>query len=222
MPAHTDKQYERELNELRAKVLRMGALVETMINEALVALAKRDKVLSAKVVDDDHETDQLEMSIDDLCVKLLALHQPAASDLRFITASLRIGNDLERMGDLAVSIARKSMKVVEGPKKTEINFKLKTSAQLVRQMVQDALDAFVTMNVEKAEQVLTADDRVDSINHEIHDDLVKEMQAEPEQIPSLIYFLLISRHLERLADHATNIAELVVFLVKGQDIRHQS
>lgn len=222
MPSHTDKQYEQELNRLRDIILQMGANVEGMINQAMASLFKRDAQIADHVIESDDKIDEAQKMIDEISVNLLALHQPAASDLRFITSGLRISNDLERMGDLAVNIAQKAKKISVISNTTGQVDQLKQTAQCVRDMVQNAIDAFVKKDVALAQQVLAAEDEVDRRNWDIHEELVAEMQEQPQSIPSLIFLLLISRHLERLADHATNVAELVIFLVKGEDIRHQA
>lgn len=220
MPAHTDKHYEEELTTLKEEILKMGGLIEEMILKAIRALVDRDTALAAEVILQDREVNRLEMAVDDRCLKLLALHQPAASDLRFIAIGLRITKDLERIGDLAVNIGEAAKDLNAEPPLT-INVGLADMASKVQKMVKDALDAFVALDAGQAEGVCKSDDDVDDFNDQIQEKLFDHMAQDVTMIRRSVRLLLIARHLERIADHATNIAEEVIFIVKGQDIRHQ-
>lgn len=219
MTAHTDKQFDDDLINLKDSILKMGGIVESMVQQAMSSLVRRDIFLADTVKKTDRQVNQLEMDIDETCINLLALHQPAASDLRFITVGLRISKDLERMGDLAVNIAEKSRKISEAGDLQADPMVLEVAPK-VQAMVKNSLDAFVTKDVDKATIVLTADDEIDDATKMIQDKLVSDMQKYAPVIPSILQLILISRHLERLADHATNIAEEVIYLVKGKDVRH--
>lgn len=219
MTAHTDKQFDDDLINLKDSILKMGGIVESMVQQAMSSLVRRDIFLADTVKKTDRQVNQLEMDIDETCINLLALHQPAASDLRFITVGLRISKDLERMGDLAVNIAEKSRKISEAGDLQADPMVLEVAPK-VQAMVKNSLDAFVTKDVDKATIVLTADDEIDDATKMIQEKLVSDMQKYAPVIPSILQLILISRHLERLADHATNIAEEVIYLVKGKDVRH--
>jgi phosphate transport system protein len=220
MQGHTDQQFEDELKQLKNLILKMGGFVESMLDKSELGLLHKDITAAAEVIKKDKEVDQLEIDIDEMCVKLLALYQPAASDLRFITIGLKITNDLERMGDLASNIAKKAKKL-HGSYKVKPDDTFLEMIADTRKMVKDALDSFVNRDVKLAEKVLVDDDKVDNAAWEIHSTLVKFMQENSEEVPFAIHLLFISRYMERLADHATNIAEEVIYLVKGTDIRHQ-
>ncbi len=217
---HTSKQYEAELRELKEKLLSMGSRIEELIKDAMQALVERDTELAQKVIHGDHRVNRLEMEIDELCLKLLALRQPTAVDLRFITLGLKIVADLERVGDLAVNIAERAIELnQEPPLKPYID--LPKMAASVQEMLKNALDAFVQEDVPLAEQVLGADDAIDEVNHKIFEELVDYMGRDRANIKRACRLMFISRYLERIADHATNVAEMVIFMVQGRDIRHQ-
>lgn len=217
---HTSKQYEAELRELKEKLLSMGGRIEELIKDAMQALVERDTDLAQKVIHGDHRVNRLEMEIDELCLKLLALRQPTAVDLRFITLGLKIVADLERVGDLAVNIAERAIELnQEPPLKPYID--LPKMAADVQDMLRKALDAFVKEDVAMAEAVLGADDQIDEVNHKIFEELVDYMARDQANIKRACRLMFISRYLERIADHATNVAEMVIFMVQGRDIRHQ-
>lgn len=220
MEKHTDKQFSEELQILKADILKMGGVVEEMIRDVMEAHQERDSDLAEKVMGRDKEVDKLEMSIDALCLKLLALWHPAASDLRFVTIGLRIATDLERMGDLAENIARQ---VKDLNKEPAIKMKLSLTdlAQKSKKMVKEALDSFVSQDTDKAEQVCESDDEVDQLNWGIQEELIEIIRKDSKTVAPALLTIQIARHLERLADHATNIAEEVIFMVKGKDIRHR-
>jgi phosphate transport system protein len=217
---HTSKQYESELRELKEKLLSMGSRIEELIKDAMSALVNRDTNLAQKCIDGDHLVNRLEMEIDELCLKLLALRQPTAVDLRFITLGLKIVADLERVGDLGVNIAERAIELnQEPPLKPYID--LPKMAAKVQEMLRKALDAFVQEDVSMAEQVLGADDEIDELNYKIFEELVDYMGRDKVNIKRACRLMFISRYLERIADHATNVAEMVIFMVQGRDIRHQ-
>lgn len=221
MAEHTDKKYEQDLRRLKEEILKMGGTVEEMIARSMKALVERNSNIAQDVIRMDPEVNNLEMKIDALCLQLLALRQPAASDLRFITIGLRASKDLERMGDLAVNISEQSIELnKESQLKPYVD--LPQMSAKAQQMVKDALDAFVRRDADLARRVCEVDDEVDSLNDRVFQDLVGLMQKDPEAASRGTRLILVSRHLERIADHATNIAEEVIFMVQGKDIRHGS
>jgi phosphate transport system protein len=211
---------ERDLESLQRDVLAMGASVEEVIYKAIRALQERDARLAESVVEGDGSIDELENRIDEECLKILALHQPVATDLRRIAAVLMINTDLERMADLAVDIAERAV-VLAAPPRVAIPDELQRMADLTTVMVRDCLNAFVNLDARQARQVIRLDDEVDSLNSAIIRELVRDMQSSPDHVePGLSLFSAV-RHLERIADHATNIAEDVVYLVEGEIVRHR-
>lgn len=219
MAEHTDKQYERDLNNLKEQILEMGSVVEDMIARSVKALTERDSHIAEEVIQKDPKANQLELAIDNLCLKLLALRQPAASDLRFITIGLRATKDLERMGDLAVNIAQHALALNKEPQLKPYADLPKMAAK-AQDMVKNALDAFVKRDAEAAQKVCEVDDEVDDLNDKIFNELIKLMEQDSKAALRGTHLILVSRQLERIADHATNIAEEVIFMVQGRDIRH--
>jgi phosphate transport system protein len=221
MAAHTDRQYEEELNDLRQNILTMGGLVEKQIGNAVDALVNRDLRLAEATITKDADVNALDVGIDDLCLKLLALRQPAGRDLRFITTALKITTDLERIGDRAVSISERAIELAsEPPLKPYID--IPRMAEISLAMLRQSLDAFVREDPELALTVCRSDDEVDKLNGQIFRELLSYMIEDPATITRAMRILFVSKYLERIADHATNIAEMVVFMVKGQSIRHAS
>jgi phosphate transport system protein len=219
MTTHTDRQYEEELAGLREHILTMGGLVEKQIAQAIQALVTRDVNLAHAIIQKDVEVNRLDVEIDDLCIRLLALRQPAARDLRFITTALKITTDLERIGDRAVSISERSIELAdEPPLKPYID--VPRMAQISGAMLRQSLDAFVREDADLALAVCRSDDEVDKLNGQIFRELLSYMIEDPHAITRAMRILFISKYLERIADHATNIAEMVVFMVKGKSIRH--
>ncbi len=220
MPStHTDKAFEQDLRDLRERLLAMGAKVETLIANSVRALTDRDSALAESVIKSDKDVNRLEVEIDDLCRRILALRQPAASDLRLITTALKIVTDLERIGDLAVNIAERSIDLsqvsplapyVDTPK----------LAELAQQQVKKALDSFVSNDVVKAEEVLKGDDLLDALFLKIFNELLAYMMEDSKNIRRATALMFIAKHLERIGDHAMNVAEMVVYMVRGKDIRH--
>jgi phosphate transport system protein len=216
---HTSRQYERELQQLKEKILLLGGTVELMIASSMKSLLSRDSDLAKSVIASDPKVDAMELDIDHLCVNLLALRQPAASDLRFITTALKIVTDLERIGDLTVNIAERSIELNEEPPlKPYID--IPRMASKVAGMVHQALDAFVNRNPALAREVLGEDDAVDRLNVQLFRELLTYMIEEPRNVARALRITFIAKYLERIADHATNIAQMVIFLCEGQDVRH--
>jgi len=221
MTTHTDRQYEDELSELRQHLLTMGGLVEKQIANAVQALVNRDQPLAEATMRKDDEVNALDVAIDELCLRLLALRQPAGRDLRFITTALKITTDLERIGDRAVSISERAIELgAEPPLKPYID--IPRMADISLSMLRHSLDAFVREDAELALSVCRSDDEVDKLNGQIFRELLSYMIEDPKTITRAMRILFVSKYLERIADHATNIAEMVVFMVKGQSIRHAS
>jgi len=214
-----ERHYFDELEALKQRLLAMGALVEDRVRRAIHALVERKQELAEEVVARDREVNDLQIEIDDRCVKLLALQQPMATDLRLITAAMKINADLERMGDQAVNIAENTMKLLPHPPLKPL-IDIPRMAEVAESMTRDALDAFVRKDAELARQVLVRDDEVDSLKDQVFRELLTYMMADPGTIQRALSLILISRNLERIADHATNIAEDVIFLVEARDVRH--
>jgi len=216
---HTDKAFEQDLRDLREKLLAMGAKVENLIAQSMKALTERDSPLAEKVVVADKDVNRLEVEIDELCRRILALRQPAASDLRLITTALKIVTDLERIGDLAVNIAERSMDLNQVPPLAPY-VDTPRLAELAQQQVKKALDAFVSGDVTKAEEVLQGDDLLDALFLKIFNELLAYMMEDSRNIRRATALMFIAKHLERIGDHAMNVAEMVVYMVRGKDIRH--
>jgi len=216
---HFSKQFDTELNEIREKLLEMGGKVEVMIANAMQSLVERDTELAERTIAFDHEINKLEMVIDEKCLEVLARRQPAARDLRFITLALKIVTDLERIGDQCANIAKRVKELNQEPAlKPYID--LPRMAQAASDMVKEALDAFVRGDDALAIKVCGDDQFVDDLNEQIQRELLTFMMGDPSTITRAIKINHVSKCLERIADHATNVAEMVIFMVKGKDIRH--
>ena len=219
MPQHTDRAYETQLGKLRSCLLEMGGLVEDQITQAIRSLTERDPVLAGATVQRDHTVNRLDVEIDELSMKLIALHQPAARDLRLITTALKITTDLERIGDLATHIAERAIELAaEPPIKPYVD--IPRMADLASSMVHRSLDAFVREDVELALEVCSSDDTIDRMHDQLFRELLSFMADDPQAISRTMRLLFVSKYLERIGDHATNIAEMVIFLVRGTSIRH--
>ncbi|MFQ5766388.1 MAG: phosphate signaling complex protein PhoU [Acidobacteriota bacterium] len=213
------KHLHRDLDRLKRDILTMGAMVEEAINKSIRALTSREVGLAEEVLEGDGEIDRKEVDIEEDCLKILALHQPVAVDLRFIVTVMKVNNDLERMGDLATNIAERAVYLASHPPMAvPLDFGL--MAERVRSMVRDSLDALVRQDQELARKVLQADDEVDAINRSMFTLLQRAIKEDVSTVKRAIHTLSASRYLERIADHATNIAEDVVFMVDGEIIRH--
>jgi phosphate transport system protein len=213
------KHFDEELNLLKEKLLSMASLAETMIYKAVKSLAERDKSLFEVVNQDEKKVNYLQIEIDELCLKLLALKQPMATDLRFITSAMKINSELERIGDLAVNIIQRAEVLIKQPQLKPL-IDIPRMAELTQKMVKDSLDAFIKRDVNLARSILIRDDQVDCLKDQIFRELLTFMLSDQSTIPRALELILVSRHLERIGDHATNIAEDVIYLVQGKDIRH--
>lgn len=214
------KHLQRDLDSLHQKILRLSATVEEMIDKAATALTERRRDVADEVIDSDNVVDEMEVHIEEECLKILALHQPVAIDLRRTATVLKVNNDLERIADLAVNIAERARSLDDYPT-FPLPKKLAEMAARASEMVRDALDAFVNLDAVSARQLIVLDRFIDDLNVEIIGELQARMQSHPQDIPPALYCFSASRHIERIADHATNIAEDVVYLVEGDIVRHR-
>jgi phosphate transport system protein len=219
MTTHTDRAYEAELRSLRERLLEMGGRVEQAIAASVRAITERDETLAEQIKTADREINRMEVDIDGACRRLLALRQPAASDLRFITTALKIVTDLERMGDLAVNVAERAIDLSRAPPLGPLH-ELSKLAELSQAQLKKALDAFVTGDVAQAEEVMRDDDLLDALYQKIFSDLLVLMMEDSRKIRRATSVMFAAKHLERFGDHATNLAEMVVFMVRGKDVRH--
>ena len=209
----------RELDKIKKKILSLGTLVEERVHMTAEAVENRDVAIAQKIIATDWEIDEMEVEVEEECLKILALHQPVAVDLRFLVAAIKINNDLERIGDQAVNIAERVLTISKRP---EVNFVFDYApmAEKAEEMLRLSLDALVNVDEDLAFKVITMDDEVDASKAEAYDRIKNAIKENPNRVGYLINLLLISRHLERLADHATNIAEEVIYLVEGEIVRH--
>ena len=213
------RHFDQELLDLKEKILRMGILVEEQVQGALRALIERDSDLARKIIANDRQVNTLDVEVDEDCLRLLALQQPAARDLRFITTAMKISTELERISDLAENICERAIELNEEPQlKPYIDIPRMANWSL--RMVKEALDAFVNQDATLARKVCTDDDFVDDLTHQLFRELLSFMLENPQTITRAIRITFISKYLERIADHATNVAELVVYMVEGKIIRH--
>ncbi len=211
--------FDEELKALRERVLKLGFMVENAIRDSVKALVERDSDLAREVIKRDHLINAQDVAIDEECVRLIALRQPMARDLRFITTTMKITTDLERMGDLAVNIAERAIELNEEPLlKPFVN--IPKMAEISQSMVRDALDAFVTGCSRLPYEVIKRDDEVDDLTVRNFEELMSFMVRDPKIIPLAIKRTYIAKYLERIADHATNIAEMIIYMCKGKMIRH--
>jgi phosphate transport system protein len=209
----------RELDKIKKKILSLGALVEERVRMTSTAVDNRDAAIAQKIIDTDWEIDEMEVEVEEECLKILALHQPVAVDLRFIVTAIKINNDLERIGDQAVNIAERVLTISKRPEMDFI-FDYLPMAEKAETMLKMSLDALVNVDVDLAFKVITLDDEVDALKTLAYDRIKAAIKQQPGRVGYLINLLLISRHLERLADHATNIAEEVIYLIEGEIVRH--
>lgn len=223
------RHFAEELEELNQALLEMSALVESSLHTAVQALVEHDDRMARRVQEDEHLINRMELDLDARVTRLLALNQPVAGDLRFLVMCLKINTDMERMGDLAVSIAERSISLngMRGPTGHSPSLNQALSdiprmAGLTEDMLHRALDAFVKRDAALAETVLPSDDEVDDIRNRIYDDLIALMQREPAMVPASVHLMFVARGLERIADHVTNVAEDVIYLVRGVDVRHHA
>ena len=215
------RHFEEQLDDLRKRLLAMSGLVESAIYRSILALVEKDEDQANLVLQNESRINQMEIEIDEQATGLLALDQPVAADLRFITAAIKINSNLERMGDLAVNIVERALSLMHEPVLNTV-VDIPHMANLAESMVRKALDAFVQKDADLARTVLVSDDAVDEIRDSIYRKLTAYMQQDPRSVPQGIDLIFVARSLERIADHATNIAEDVVFLVEGVDVRHHA
>ena len=213
------RHFQDELDQLKDRLLAMGGLAEERVRESVRGLMERDHEALDAVLSGDEPINDLHMEVDDRCFKLLALHQPMAADLRVIVAAVKINTDLERVGDLAVNIGEAGKRYLQHPPVKPL-IDIPRMGELAQKMLRDALDAFVRRDIVLAEAVLAADDTLDGLKTQIFRELLTYMLQAPETIEPALDLILISRHLERIGDHATNVAEDVIFILSAKDVRH--
>jgi len=214
-------QKQQELERLKENILKMGGFVEDSIRKSIKALVERDRNLAIQVIDGDAIVNNYDVEIEEECIRFLALWQPTGSNLRFVTTAIKIITDLERMGDLAVDICERSMELLdEPPLKPYID--IPRMAEAAQKMLKDSLDSFVAGDADLAIEVCAADDFVDNLNQQIFNELLVYMLKDPKNISRAVRLTYITKYLERIGDHATNIAEMVVYMVKGKVIRHMA
>jgi len=218
-PSHTDRTYERELKDLRERLLAMGGKVESQLAGSVRSVVERDAALALQVKASDAEVNRLEVEIDDACRRILALRQPAASDLRFIATAIKIVVDLERMGDLAVNISERAVDLAQAPPLRPFH-DLEALATLTQEQLKKALDAFVEGDVAKAQEVMDGDDLLDALYLKIFNELLAMMMEDSRTIRRATSFMFAAKQLERFGDHCINLAEMVVYMVRGTDVRH--
>jgi phosphate transport system protein len=215
------RHFSVELEDLNQKLLQMAGMVESAIHRSIRSLVEQDRELAQQVIRDEPLINRMEMEIDGLSTRLLALNQPVARDLRFLTAALKINTDLERIGDLANHIAERSLSLMHHPLVRPM-VDIPKMASLVQSMLLQVLEAFVKSDAELARSVLLADDEVDRLRDSVYAELVATMQRDPGVVPAAVDLIFVARNLERIGDHTTNIAEDIVFLVQGIDVRHHA
>jgi phosphate transport system protein len=216
-----ETHFQNELQELKEDLLKMAALVEEAISTAVQSLVKRDSDLAKKTFEGEDRINRMEIDIDDKCLKLLALRHPMAADLRFITSAMKIITDLERMGDQAVNIAERAISLNQEPLLKPYN-DIPKMAEIAQSMVKDVLDAFVNSDPKLARSVCEMDDMVDELNDQVFRELLTFMMSAPQTITRAVHLMIVCRCLERIADHSTNIAEDVIFLVDARVIKHHA
>lgn len=216
-----ERHIDLELRRLKDELVRMASLAEAAIGLAVKSLVSRDAEMARQVIASDDAINKLEIDIDELCLRTMALYQPEAKDLRFLAMALKINNDLERMGDQAVNIAERTLELLKEPLLKPL-IDIPRMAELSQRMVKESLDAFVQQDVARARAVCTQDDAVDQYDDQIFRELLTYMMEDPKAITRSVNLILVSRHLERIADHATNVAEDVIYMVEGKTIKHHA
>ncbi len=211
--------FQKELAKLKKAILILGAMVEEQVRMAAESLEEKDMDLAKKIILTDYEIDEMEVEIEEECLKIMALHQPVAVDLRFLIAVIKINNELERLGDQAVNIAER-VEIIAKQKKYAFTFDYSVMTKKARNMLKMSLDSLVNLDLDLAFKVLTLDDEIDLIKDDAYDKIKDAMILHNDSLGYLINLLLVSRHVERLADHATNIAEEVIYLIEGEIVRH--
>jgi len=216
---HTDREYEAELGRVRDNLLRMTGRVEQMIADSVRALLEGDVLLAKRTIEDDHKVNRIEVDTDDLCLLILAKRQPLGSDLRFITLAMKMVTDLERIGDLAVNIAERAV-ALSGLRPAPFAAVLSRLAELDQNQLREAIESFVTRDAARAEKVCAQDDQIDKLYWQLAQEAQKDMAHNDASLERGIHVQAAAKFLERIGDHVTNLAELVIFLVRGKDIRH--
>lgn len=215
MTAHLQK----EIGNLKRDILSLVALVEENVRRAVRSIQDRDAKLGERAIEVDNEIDRREVEIEEDCLKILALYQPVAIDLRFIAAMLKLNNDLERIGDLAVNIAERAT-YLANTERTSISFDYREMTHKTQAMLKGSLDSFINMDTDLARKVILSDDEVDEIERQIVKQTIDAIRQHPDEVDRLLHHMFVARHLERIADHATNIAEDVIYMVEGDIVRH--
>jgi phosphate transport system protein len=216
---HTNAAFDAELRSLKDQISTMGRLVDQQVTEASRALLQRDADLAGRVIEGDRAINQMELAIDELCIRMLALHQPAASDLRFIAAALKMVTDLERIGDLAVNMAERA-RALAGEPPLRAQQDLPRMAEAAQGMLRAVLRAFIGGDAAAAEAIIASDATIDDWTARLFAEVSAEMARDPRAVPGGIATIFFAKHIERMADHVTNVAEMVIYLVRGQDVRH--
>ena len=218
---HTSSHYEKELQEIKNALIYLGALTEKAIHGAMKSLSERDSEVARRVITEDNEIDRLDSELEERCIKILALRQPAAIDLRFITTAIKITGHLERIGDMAVNIAEKAIQLNEVPQlKPYID--LPRMTELVGRMIKDSLDSFILSDLKLAEKVRQTEQIIDDLNEQIFRELLTFMMEDSKSIHRALLIMQISKNMERMADHAKGIADMVTYMVTGECVRHQT
>ena len=215
------RHIERQIEQLKEKILRVGTLVEEAISKSITALINRDSHLAQRVMASDEEIDRMEVEVEEECLKILALYQPVAADLRFVVAALKINNDLERMGDLAKNIAKRVAQLAAG-EPCELPPEIRLMAMQAQEMVKQCLDAVINADPLLARQVREEDDAVDAARQKIRKKVLQGIKEHPENVETLLRINSVSKHIERIADMATNVAEDVIYMVEGDIVRHRT
>ncbi len=215
------KHFHKELEKIKKMLLSLSALVEERVNLAIISVIKNDADIALDIIRSDHEIDEKEVEIEEECLKVMALYQPVAIDLRFLVAVIKINNDLERIGDQAVNIAER-VQIISRQDTCDFIYDYSIMAEKAQKMLHDSLDAFVSLDPKLAHQVIDLDDEVDQWENQAYDEIKQAMEDKRDCLSYLLNLFLVSRHLERLADHATNIAEEIIYLVEGEIVRHSN
>jgi phosphate transport system protein len=217
---HTSIQYEKELQKVKDSLIYMAALVEQAIAKDVEALLKKDSLLAEKVMGEDDQIDALDVEIEEKCIRLLALRQPAARDLRFITTAIKINGHLERIGDMASNIAEKII-ILNAEPQLKPYIDMPRMAEIARSMIRESIDSFVREDIALANKVRKDDEIIDNLNEQIFRELLTYMMEDPRSIHRAMIITQISKNLERISDHAKGIADMVVYMVTGESVRHE-
>lgn len=213
------KHFHKELEKIKKMLLSLSALVEERVNLAIMSVLKNDATAAMDIIRRDQEIDEREVEVEEECLKILALYQPVAVDLRFLIAVIKINSDLERIGDQAVNIAERVL-IISRQSPCNYTYDYTPMAEKAQQMLRDSLDAFINLDAELAHKVIAMDDEVDKLESDAYDGIKQAMTEKPDCLSYMLNLFLVSRHLERLADHATNIAEGIIYMVEGEIVRH--